>query len=143
MRDRTRTWLTAALLVLITAAVHARAITNGFVDFDDPEYVRDNGIVRAGLTAAGAQWAFTSDALANWHPLTWLSLMLDAQICGANPIGFHLTNVLLHIANVVLLFALLKRMTGAHWRSAAGWRCSRCIPCTSSPSRGSPSERMC
>lgn len=89
-----------------------------FVNFDDYDYVVDNPQVRAGLTFESLGWALTSYHHANWHPLTWISLQLDCQIYGLNPRGFHATNVLLHAANVVLLFWFLHRSTGAVWASA-------------------------
>ena len=72
----------------------------------------------AGLTWPGIVWAFQSGDAANWHPLTWISHMLDCQLYGLNPGGHHLTNLLFHIANTLLLFLWLERLTGALWRSA-------------------------
>jgi tetratricopeptide (TPR) repeat protein len=89
-----------------------------FVNYDDDEYVYDNANVQSGLTAKSVRWAFTSTDAANWHPLTWLSLMLDRDLFGNDPGGFHLTNVCLHIANALLLFLVLATATGAQWRSA-------------------------
>jgi tetratricopeptide (TPR) repeat protein len=109
----------SVLLVLATLAAYGGAGENGFVEtHDDNEYVTHNPHVRAGLTADGVIWALTATAAANWHPLTWLSLMLDAQWNGANPRGYHWTNVILHAANAVLFFLVWWRMTGAVWRSA-------------------------
>jgi protein O-mannosyl-transferase len=113
------------LIVIAVLAVYWPVIGYPFVDFDDPDYVRDNVLVKAGLTGETIVWAFTTDSLANWHPLTWLSLMLDAHITRsigwdpANPTIYHITNLLLHAANAVLLLNLLARMTGAFWCSAA------------------------
>ncbi len=98
--------------------VYAQVRHFDFVQLDDPGYFAENAHVRAGLTAAGIRWAMTTGALANWHPLTWLSLMLDAQLFGAGAGAVHVTNLALHIANTVLLFALLRRLTGALGRSA-------------------------
>jgi tetratricopeptide (TPR) repeat protein len=89
-----------------------------FVHCDDNDYVSKNPNVLNGLTPAAVSWAFTTDVSSHWHPLTWLSLMLDCQLFGPNPAGFHLVNLLLHIVNTLLLFAVLKRMTGALWQSA-------------------------
>ena len=91
-----------------------------FVNFDDPDYVAENVHVQKGLTPAGIAWAFRADdRTANWHPLTWLSLMLDCQLYGPRWAGgFHLTNMLLHAANSVLLLLVLCRMTGDIWPSA-------------------------
>jgi protein O-mannosyl-transferase len=89
-----------------------------FVDYDDNDYVYENPHVLNGLTADAVWWAFTTGHSANWHPLTWLSLMLDCQLFGPGPGGFHLVNVLLHLANTLLLFMVLKKMTGTLWPSA-------------------------
>jgi tetratricopeptide (TPR) repeat protein len=105
-------------LGLITLAVFARSLTHGFLVYDDQAYVTENPHVKAGLTWQGVQWAFRSYAVSNWHPLTWLSHMLDYQLYGLRAWGHHLTNLLLHIANTLLLFEVLRRMTGALWRSA-------------------------
>jgi len=91
---------------------------NGFVNYDDGSYVTENPYVKAGLTSDSIRWAFTTTRASNWHPLTWLSHMLDCQLFGTNPGWHHLTNLLFHIANTLLLFAVLKRMTGALWCSA-------------------------
>ena len=91
-----------------------------FINFDDPDYVSGNVHVQQGLTLEGIAWAFHADErTANWHPLTWLSLMLDRQLCGPDwPGGFHLTNILLHAANSIILLLLLRQMTGQIWPSA-------------------------
>ncbi len=107
-------WETAAVigaLFLVSAFIYAQTIGFGFLVFDDPGYARDNPHVHAGLTAAGVRWAFTSCEFSNWHPLTWLSLMLDGQLFRGWAGGFHLTNVLLHFANGVLLFLWLRTAT--------------------------------
>src|SRR4051794_24658845 len=103
-------WLSLALGV-ITLLVYSRALSNGFVSLDDPLYVQYNPHVQAGLTRESAWWALTSLEQANWHPLTWLSLQLDRNLYGSlEPWGFHLTNVVLHLANTVLLLHVLWRM---------------------------------
>jgi tetratricopeptide (TPR) repeat protein len=89
-----------------------------FVDYDDDVYVFDNPHVLNGLTADTVSWAVTTGYGAFWHPLTWLSLILDGQFYGSNPAGFHLTNLFLHIINTLLLFMVLKKMTGGLWQSA-------------------------
>ena len=110
-------WALAALLAGVTLGVYAPAIRNGFVDFDDRDYVTSNSRVRSGLSWANVEWAFRSTEAANWHPVTWISHMADCQVFGLNPAGHHAVNVVLHAINVVLLFLLLKKGTGFHWRS--------------------------
>src|SRR5579885_3026895 len=106
-------------LVALTLGALGHACWNGFVNFDDDGYVVHNRHVQAGLTAPGLLWAVTTTHAANWHPLTWLSLQLDASLYGPSSAwGFHLTNLLSHAAAVVLLFLALRLMTGAAWRSA-------------------------
>jgi len=114
---RSAAWVALALITL-NMVVFAAVGHHDFVSFDDPEYITDNSTVSAGLTWQGVQWAFTTGRASNWHPLTWLSHMLDVQLYGLNPGGHHLTNLLFHIANTVLLFGLLLWMTGALGRSA-------------------------
>ncbi len=106
-------------LCLLTLAAFLPMLGNGFVDFDDPQYVFANPHVRQGLSAAGLRWAFTAQVAGNWHPLALVSHMLDVQLFGLNPKGHHLTSLLLHLATVLLLFAVLSRMTGSPLRSAA------------------------
>ena len=105
-------------LVLGTLAIYWPVRHYGFVDYDDNDYVFDNPTVRAGLSWWGLAWAFVDQHASNWHPLTWLSHMLDCQLFGVNPGPAHLVNVLFHCANAVLLLLLLNSMTGAFWRSA-------------------------
>ena len=105
-------------LVIATALVYGQVWDFDFIHYDDPHYVRDNVIVQNGLTWQGVRWAFTTTAMANWHPLTWLSYMLDCQLFGPSPGAHHLVNVLFHGINSILLFLVLQRMTGARWRSA-------------------------
>src|SRR5207253_156875 len=109
----------AVLLAVATLAVYAQVAGHDFVSYDDPDYVSGNPSVRAGLTRAGLSWALTTGHAGNWHPLTWLSHMLDCQLFGLRPGAHHLTNVLLHTANTLLLFVLLRGMSGALWPSAA------------------------
>jgi tetratricopeptide (TPR) repeat protein len=104
-------------LVLATWVAFEAVLRSSFVDFDDPRYVTDNFQVLAGFTRESVAWAFSSTYL-QWHPVTWLSHMLDVQLFGLAPRGHHLTNLVLHIANVLLLFGLLTRATGAVRRSA-------------------------
>ena len=107
-------------LAVVTLALYLPATRNGFVNFDDKVYIVDNPHVTAGLTWPGILWAFRITGYANnWHPLTWMSHMLDCQLFGLNAGGHHLTSVLLHVADSVLLLLLLNQMTGRLWRSAA------------------------
>jgi len=112
--------LAAILSLVLTALVFAAfqpALDNDFVGYDDTDYVTSNLVVQRGLNWEGVKWAFTSTEAANWHPLTWLSHMLDVQCHGLNPTGHHLSSVLLHMVSTVLLFLGLRLMTGATWRS--------------------------
>jgi tetratricopeptide (TPR) repeat protein len=108
----------AVALAALTIAVYAPVRHFDFVQLDDPLYVSENPHVQGGLTPAAVAWAFTTGRAANWHPVTWISHMLDVQWFGVNPGRHHLTNLALHLANTLLLFALLARLTGAAWRSA-------------------------
>ncbi len=108
----------SGFLLLAVLVVFAQTINHDFVNFDDDGYVNENPHVRDGLTAEGMAWAFTAFCSDNWHPLTWLSHMLDCQFYGLKPAGHHLTNLLLHAATAVLLFLALRRMTAALWPSA-------------------------
>ena len=89
-----------------------------FLSYDDTDYVLQNKEVTQGLTPAGISWAFTTMHASNWHPLTWISHMIDWQIYGKYAGGHHITNVVLHTINAILVFLLLLYMTGFMWRSA-------------------------
>jgi len=104
------------MLVLVTLALYNPLIHAPFLNFDDSSYVQ-NAHVRSGLSWETIRWAFKTRDLSNWQPLTWLSHALDVQIFGLAPAGHHYVNVLFHALNVVLLFLLLERSTGAFWRS--------------------------
>jgi tetratricopeptide (TPR) repeat protein len=98
--------------------IYLPALHNGFiVNFDDHAYIIGNSSVREGLTYSGAIWAFTTVHSYNWHPLTWMSHMLDVQLFGLNPWGHHLVNILFHVANSLLLFVILRKLTAAFWGS--------------------------
>ena len=114
MRSEACIWL-----ILITAVllVYWQVGDHEFINYDDNVYITDNAQVQKGLTSKGIIWAFTTSHTGNWHPLTWISHMLDCELYGLNPRGHHLTNVLLHMANAILLFVVLRWMTGAIWRS--------------------------
>jgi hypothetical protein len=104
-------------LAAITWLVFGQTLRHQFVNYDDDVYVFKNAQVARGLTLEGTVWAFTHVHAANWHPLTWISHMLDCQVYGLNPGGHHLTNVLLHAATAILLFIVLRQITGTFWRS--------------------------
>jgi tetratricopeptide (TPR) repeat protein len=114
-----RTKLVGLGLFVAPLLLFGRAAAFPFLNYDDPAYVFLNPHVKGGLTRENVAWAFTTFDASNWHPLTWLSLQLDATLFGADSAaGFHLTSAVLHAANVVLLFVALRGMTGALWRSA-------------------------
>jgi tetratricopeptide (TPR) repeat protein len=113
-----RPLLLALLLAAVTVAAYWPALTSGFVDYDDDIYVTERPEVRAGLTREGVAWAFTSFQGANWFPLTRLSWMLDAEFFGLDPEAFHATSLALHVANALLLFLALLRLSGDPWPSA-------------------------
>ncbi len=106
------------LLAIATLAVYWQVRNHGFVSCDDPVYVTNNPCVRSGLTPQGIRCAFTRSPGGLWIPMTWLSLMVDHGLFGLSPGGYHLTNLLFHIVNIILLFVLLKRMTNALWKTA-------------------------
>ena len=110
-------WI-ALSLTIATLLVYARVWTNEFVDFDDFNYISRNPDLARGVTAHAIAWAFTTGYEANWHPLTWLSHMIDIELYGLRPGPHHFTNVVLHVANSLLLFVVLHRMTKTLWRSA-------------------------
>src|ERR1700682_2467456 len=105
-------------LIAITWLVFGQTRHFEFINFDDGDYVYKNPQVTRGLTLTAIVWAFTHSHAANWHPLTWISHMLDCQLYGLDSGGHHLTNVLIHAASAILLFLVLQQMTGALWRSA-------------------------
>src|SRR5437879_218498 len=102
--------LVILLLVVLTTATFWPVLSCQFVNYDDNNYVTANPQIRQGLTSDGVAWAFNTSHASNWHPLTWLSLMLDYQLFGDNPRGYHAVNLALHVANVVLLFLVLNQM---------------------------------
>lgn len=109
--------LLAALLVLLTAAIYLQVRSFGFSLVDDHGYVSENPIVQQGLNWRTVRWALTTNAMANWHPVTWLSYLVDVSLFGVGPGPMHLVNVFFHALNGVILFLVLKRMTGALWPS--------------------------
>ena len=114
-------WAVPGVCLFLVAAVclvFGATLGDGFVNYDDPEYVLENPAVNKGLAVSGMLWAFTQIHSSNWHPITWISHMLDCQWFGLNPAGHHFTNVALHAATAILLFLVLTQMTGFLWRSA-------------------------
>lgn len=109
--------LGSVCLIGITLIAYANVLRCDFVSFDDPDYVAKNVHVLKGLSPDGIAYAWTTFDCANWHPMTWLSLELDGTLFGANPAGYHASNLAWHISNVVLLFWVLRRMTNSFWRS--------------------------
>ena len=108
----------ALCLIFSIVVVYIKVQNFGFVGYDDELYVTENLHVQKGVSLEGIKWAFTTFHSANWHPLTWISHMLDCHLYGMNPAGHHCTNVEFHIANTLLLFIILFKMTGALWQSA-------------------------
>jgi Tfp pilus assembly protein PilF len=111
-------WVIGSALAVITLVVFFQVRAFDFIIYDDHAYVTANPQVQSGLSLRNLVWAFSTTQASNWHPLTWLSLMLDCHLFGANPGRLHLTNLLLHTASTVLLFIVLIKMTRAIWPSA-------------------------
>lgn len=105
-------------LLGLVILVYWQAVGCEFITFDDPSYVTANPVVQGGLTWLGVKWALVAAHSSNWHPLTWLSHMVDVELFGSNPAGHHFTNVLLHSANALFLFLALREGTGRRWESA-------------------------
>jgi tetratricopeptide (TPR) repeat protein len=110
-------WLLSLVLALGTLAVYWPVTGHDFINYDDVGYVLENPHVNSGLSFENLRWAFSTGYCSNWHPVTWLSHMLDCQMFGLKPRGHHLVNLLLHGLNTVLVFRLLRGLTGAVWRS--------------------------
>ncbi len=108
----------SVFLVIATLVVFWRVGNCDFIIFDDPLYISQNNHVKNGITLNGIGWAFTTGDVSNWHPLTWISHMLDYQLFGLKPRWHHFMNLLFHVANTVLLFFVLQRLTKARWESA-------------------------
>jgi tetratricopeptide (TPR) repeat protein len=106
------------VLGLMTFGIYAQVIGHQFITLDDPTYIVENPMVNRGVTLAGLAWAFTTFHAANWHPLTWISHMIDCQLFGINAGGHLLVNALIHAANTLLVFWFLLRTTRARWPSA-------------------------
>jgi Flp pilus assembly protein TadD len=119
--DRSNPWLLAAVAIFLGAIVwiiFGQTLHHGFINFDDGDYVVKNARVNRGLSIDGILWAFTHSHAGNWHPLTWISHMIDCQIFGLNPAGHHAVNVGIHGLTSILLFLVLRQMTRFTWRSA-------------------------
>jgi hypothetical protein len=113
-----RELLISLLLICITLALYGQVLNHQFVYFDDTLYVTENRHIQEGLTLESVIWALTATDISYWQPMTLFSLVLDYEIFGLNPRGFHLTNLLLHTLNALFLFLVLRRMTGSLWQSA-------------------------
>jgi hypothetical protein len=111
-------WLICLVLVVGTFALYWPVRLHDFIWLDDPDYVTENAFVKMGLSWESMAWAFTHTFSSNWHPLTWISHMLDWQLFGPNAGGHHLTSVVFHAANSLILLLFLNATTGAFWRSA-------------------------
>jgi len=105
-------------LAVMTFGIYAQVIGHQFITLDDPTYIRENPMVNRGVTLAGLTWAFTTFHATNWHPLTWISHMIDSQLFGINAGRHLLVNALIHVANTLLVFCFLLRTTHARWPSA-------------------------
>ena len=118
VRERKQNLIIYIALTLLTLSVFWQVYQYEFVNIDDYVYVTQNKGIQSGITLKGIFWAFSTTYAEFWHPLTWISLMLDYQLFDLNPGGYHTTNVILHILSTLLLFRLFHRMTGAVWKSA-------------------------
>lgn len=117
-RERQLVFGLCVLLAVLTGLVFGQTLQHDFVNYDDMDYVAANAEVSRGLSFEGIWWAFTHFHSSNWHPLTWISHMIDCQLYGLSPWGHHLTSVLFHAANAILLFLALRQLTGKPWTSA-------------------------
>lgn len=116
-KESSQRWLIITILAAATLVAFWPVLDAGFVVYDDGLYVTENSVVTHGLTGFGVEWAFFTGQTGNWHPITWVSHMLDVTLYKANPMGHHLTSLLFHLVNSVLLFLLLELITGWKWRS--------------------------
>lgn len=116
--ENRNSFLICIVLAAATFAAFEQVRHNEFINLDDPRYITHNSNIKSGITFKSVSWAFRSGYASNYHPLTWISHMLDYRLFGMNPSGHHMVNLLFHIANSVLLFLILKMMTGAVWPSA-------------------------
>ena len=116
--NKHRSVIISLFLCISILSVYWQVNGYDFVNYDDTEYITQNRQVQNGITPENIVWAFTTIHASNWHPLTWLSHMLDCQLFGLNPGQHHLTNLFFHIANALLLFFVFRKMTGRIWQSA-------------------------
>lgn len=117
MTDRRKRALILVSLSLLALLVYVQVVNHEFLPYDDDRYITANPAVQQGLTLQSIVWAFTSAHASNWHPLTWISHMIDYELFGVNPAGHHLVNLLFHLINTLLLFLAFERMTGGFWQS--------------------------
>jgi tetratricopeptide (TPR) repeat protein len=106
------------LLIVITCSIFWKVIGHEFIIYDTPGYILNNPMVKQGLSWKGVGWAFTTFYMSNWHPVTWMSHMLDVQLFGLNAGWHHMVNLILHVINTLILFTTLRMMTRALWASA-------------------------
>jgi hypothetical protein len=106
------------LIIVLSVAAFFPVFSNGFINYDDPDYVTNNPDVQSGISLQTFKWAFTSTAKSNWHPLTWISHALDYSLFGPNPGYHHAMNLLIHILSSILLFIFFEKMTKKKWQSA-------------------------
>ena len=117
-KQKTQRFFICTFLIVATLAIYWQVQNHEFLNFDDKLYVAENPNIQSGLTFENMVWALTESYAANWHPVTWVSHTLDLELYGLDPSGHHMTSLLIHIANTLLLFGVLMKMTGALWRSA-------------------------
>ncbi len=118
MQSKKQFWLICFGLAILTLTIFLPVVQHDFINYDDPDYVTRNSTVQKGLTWEGTVWAFQTAHTGNWHPVTWLSHMLDCQVYGMSPGGHHFTNLVFHVVNALLLFSLLTKATRLMWLSA-------------------------
>jgi tetratricopeptide (TPR) repeat protein len=111
-------WLICLVILLLTWGAMGGGVRNGFVNYDDDLYLTANPALSSGTVVDGIAWAFTTTRGGNWHPLTWVSHLIDVRLFGLNPAAHHAVGLALHSVNALLLFALLRGLTGARWPSA-------------------------
>ena len=117
MTNRAHEWLLGLILAALTVLVFWPVGTHEFFNFDTPQYILHNSHVTGGLTLENVRWAFTTGYMSNWHPLTWLSHMLDVELFGLTPKGHHLVSLVFHILSAELLLYFLLRSSGQRWPS--------------------------